>query len=751
MASAQVLPSSRKHEHLAAGKRRLEEFRKKKAADRAKKSSSSNVADVTVNEKRPSDTQVNLSANSDAFIQQPSISEINNGPSDISEQDSGFPINDTADTLSRTLDHMHSKDEVYNKHYEISRSNGPVDYIINQDSKETEDDSGIFRGSRYGLTSDHDSKGIEETIGIENNSNLKDFSFKIPESSPDLVANNVNSQRFPSFPQQTKSTNASPLPWAITSPSFNEEAYQPSSTKGSAPESGLLVFDVARSDDSAKFDIDERKLSSSFSGLPGVQSSAPYTSSQYSSAAYSSDHSNSSDHTPLYTPISEAHPRRSRPSFLDSLNVPRASPAFPSKYAESKELTSGNDAGNSMDSLSQSAFGTRYTDNLATSTTAISNEEHISDAGGRCVEKKPEFYLPKQDEDFAALEQHIEDLTQEKFSLQRALEASRALAESLASENSSLTDSYNQQRGAVNQLKADMEKLQEEISTQLAELESLRHEYANAQLECNAADERAKLLASEVIGLEEKALRLRSSELKLERQLENSQAEIAAYKKKVSSLEKDRLDLQSTISALQEEKKVLQSKLRKSSTSGKSIEVSQSCSNRKDISTSTDDLDASINTSSQQTEHSGSVLDNDASSSLSLSDTLQLNVEASFAYIPPDQLRMIENINTIVSELALEKEELVKALASKTSDNSKLKDLNRELSRKLEAQTQRLELLTAQSMANGSMPAKLPDAHAVLDNTAYADEGDEVVERVLGWIMKLFPGGPSRRRSSKLL
>lgn len=41
--------------------------------------------------------------------------------------------------------------------------------------------------------------------------------------------------------------------------------------------------------------------------------------------------------------------------------------------------------------------------------------------------------------------QHIEDLTQEKFSLQRALEASRALSESLAAENSSLTDTYNQQ------------------------------------------------------------------------------------------------------------------------------------------------------------------------------------------------------------------------------------------------------------------------------------------------------------------
>lgn len=46
---------------------------------------------------------------------------------------------------------------------------------------------------------------------------------------------------------------------------------------------------------------------------------------------------------------------------------------------------------------------------------------------------------------FSLLLQYIEDLTQEKFSLTRDLEASRALAESLASENSSLTDSYNQQ------------------------------------------------------------------------------------------------------------------------------------------------------------------------------------------------------------------------------------------------------------------------------------------------------------------
>ncbi|PPD97509.1 hypothetical protein GOBAR_DD05467 [Gossypium barbadense] len=59
-------------------------------------------------------------------------------------------------------------------------------------------------------------------------------------------------------------------------------------------------------------------------------------------------------------------------------------------------------------------------------------------------------------------------------------------------------------RSIVNPLKSNMESLQEEIKAQLVVLESFKMEYANAQLECNATDERANILASEVIGLEEK-------------------------------------------------------------------------------------------------------------------------------------------------------------------------------------------------------------------------------------------------------
>ncbi|XP_062103171.1 protein BLISTER-like [Humulus lupulus] len=274
-------------------------------------------------------------------------------------------------------------------------------------------------------------------------------------------------------------------------------------------------------------------------------------------------------------------------------------------------------------------------------------------------------------EDFIALEQHIEDLTQEKFSLQRALEASRALAESLASENSSLTDTYNQQRGVVDQLKSDMDKLQEEIKAQLMELEAVKNEYTNAHLECNAADERSKLLASEVISLEEKALRLRSSELKLERQLENSQAEISSYKKKLSSIERDRMDLQSTIDALQEEKKLLQSKLRKASTGGKSVDVTQSSTHKKDESTSIEDLeneDTITNTSNQDVQDT-SFIGIDASNFSMLPDN-------GYSNIPPDQMRMIQNINALIAELAMEKEELVQTLVSESSHCSQLKELN---------------------------------------------------------------------------
>jgi hypothetical protein len=57
------------------------------------------------------------------------------------------------------------------------------------------------------------------------------------------------------------------------------------------------------------------------------------------------------------------------------------------------------------------------------------------------------------------------------------------------------------------------------------------------------------------------------------------------------------------------------------------------------------------------------------------------------------------------------------------------------LSRKLEAQTQRLELLIAQSMANENIQAKQPDSRTIHENTPYADEGDEVSSHNLFYVV----------------
>ena len=57
-----------------------------------------------------------------------------------------------------------------------------------------------------------------------------------------------------------------------------------------------------------------------------------------------------------------------------------------------------------------------------------------------------------------------------------------------------------------------------------------------------------------------------------------------------------------------------------------------------------------------------------------------------------------------------------------------LKELNRDLTQKLETQTQRLELLSSQRMANENVLAKPVDARSINDATMYADEGDEVIQ-----------------------
>ncbi|KAK1414175.1 hypothetical protein QVD17_29916 [Tagetes erecta] len=690
MASETV--SSKKQQQLEAGKKRLEEFRKKKAA--AKKAAANNSANSANGDLEQTKPPVSDSAPVTTDATPDSVSGFQVGKnenktvnvleaepeiSSISSFNKPSPSPGTTYSTEGKLDHKTS----YEVDAEKSKAfNHPVENIkssYNHFSNIRQEDS--FKNSRDERLKDFTSASLVTQVSVTKSSPERSYGSSFANN---LYHNDLQPANGPTNRDYSSEARKSVQETL-------ENRYPPVSS------------------------VDDKNL---FHHQANDTSASLWSSESIST-------NNKFEAIPSYNQTSMSPGlagRRSRPSFLDLINV--------SKNAETDKDNPFSSKVHPVDAH-------------------VSSDSHSSifrhGINEFDMEKKNNFDSTKQNEDFAALEQHIEDLTQEKFSLQRALEASRALAESLATENSALTDSYNQQGGVVNQLKADIESLQHEINAQLVELEAMRVEYGNAQLECSAADERAKLLASEVIGLEEKALRLRSNELKLERQLENMEAEMSSLKRKISSMEKDRQDLQSTIDALQEEKKFMQSKLWKApAVGGSSADVKKSPTSRKEASTSTEDLDESEDALSATQATLGE------SDGFLPSLSTNLGPEVSSSSIPPDQMNTIQNINTLISELALEKEQLVQALSTESSLSSKLKALNKELSQKLEVQTQRLELLTSQSMVSDNIPQRKPGPRPVVDNTPYADEGDEVVERVLGWIMKLFPGGPSRRQTKHL-
>ncbi|CAN7126984.1 unnamed protein product [Brassica rapa subsp. narinosa] len=699
MASAQV---KRRQE---AGRRKLEEFRKQKA-EREKKASQNNTAQPVDNTVADSDGEVAAAAS------------ISNGPLSQSPETS---FNQTQSKSSS------SSGDVYNLSF-----------------------------SKVGSNRD-ESVGTSTSLGLRGSSNDLTVNNRRPEALvPDIDREKQSSGDFNRA--STLRESASPSSLLSTSTQMHGSGLI-SSRKDSLQPTTRMAESTQENG--------ELRGGSSIVQKPTLSSSYLFNSPDTSSRA-----SRSSEYgvniTSSYSPKSEASVKKNRPSFLDSLNISRAPET---QYQESEThgaLVASSRTGSQF--VGGDGFGTSSlpypsgkTDSNGPSLKSGASDSHypfenlrspVFPVANGVMPGFSDYSMPKQNDDFSTLEQHIEDLTQEKFSLQRDLDASRALAESLASENSSMTDTYNQQRSIVNQLKDDMEKLHQQIQAQMGELESVRNEYGNAQLECNAADERSQILASEVISLEDKALRLRSNELKLERELESAQAEMSSYKKKLQSLEKDRQDLQSTIKALQEEKKVLQTMVQKASSGGKSTALDKSSTSSKHASTSTEGLaisDTMTGSSNQETD-STDLLGSDLSNTAIIHETGQLTLEGFPLSVPADQMRLIENINTLIAELAIEKEELVQALSTELSKTARVKELNKELSRKLEVQMQRLELLTAQNMAIDNVsPAKQPDSHVVQERPPIADEGDEVVERVLGWIMKMFPGGPSKRRTSKLL
>jgi hypothetical protein len=196
------------------------------------------------------------------------------------------------------------------------------------------------------------------------------------------------------------------------------------------------------------------------------------------------------------------------PSFLES------NPNNNNNNNSKEELTFGNTAvqlSSPQYSPPRSARSTSPTPSSRTTTTA---SEHVS--GSNMTSKNDaSISLTRPTKDFKELQQHIGELTEEKFTLQRCLEQQTALADRLAAENEELTIRVNASGRAVEEARHEVDVRRREVAVARAEIATAMAERDAYEMGAREASERAKSLAIEVVGLEEKMLKMKSEHLRM--------------------------------------------------------------------------------------------------------------------------------------------------------------------------------------------------------------------------------------------
>ncbi|KAK9725414.1 hypothetical protein RND81_05G141700 [Saponaria officinalis] len=472
MASAQVLSESAKKDELReAGRRRLEEFRKKKGAKKSAATSQPRLSNSTEAEKQSTDHgPVPVDSAGLAYRTTDALT-VTSGFAGDSEKEHGFGHDNGSETgpqekfnfesgnsnsvmlpvLSKQLgstsnvpDLEYQRDSIY-----APNSNPPI-ATFGTDIEDGERDVAISLGSQGGFLGGGESYFPTNFYGGDKDTKSSQILPNSNVSSKGFTATPYSEGRFTSLLHEHKEP-------VSTHPNRDSQG---STLELDHKQHGLTFNNDLRSN------IDERRPIDSVGGFFDI-------GSQRASEGLNSD---TSSQVPgiSSSAVADTYVRRSRPSFLDSLNIGRDSPASDPPLGENKKFTTSRLTGSDSAVSSWAQDPATFAPVEPFPTPVYSNTSDYFGNGfmekkifENSMESNFQFNSQRQTEDFAALEQHIEDLTQEKFSLQRAMEASKALAESLATENSSLTESYNQQASLVSQLKTEMERLQEEIKARL--------------------------------------------------------------------------------------------------------------------------------------------------------------------------------------------------------------------------------------------------------------------------------------------
>ncbi|PRW60943.1 Serine threonine- kinase CTR1 [Chlorella sorokiniana] len=156
-------------------------------------------------------------------------------------------------------------------------------------------------------------------------------------------------------------------------------------------------------------------------------------------------------------------------------------------------------------------------------------------------------------QEFKALQQHIDELTEEKFMLQRGMEQQAKLAETLLEENEAMARRHNDQGAEVEQLQRQVRELQQMLAAQTAAVDAAHAERDAYKLSAQELQERSKALAAEVVALEEQVLQLKSSHLRDRSQASGASEVARAMQAQLEAVSKERGALLDEVHRLREE------------------------------------------------------------------------------------------------------------------------------------------------------------------------------------------------------
>jgi hypothetical protein len=162
--------------------------------------------------------------------------------------------------------------------------------------------------------------------------------------------------------------------------------------------------------------------------------------------------------------------------------------------------------------------------------------------------------------EFKDLQAHIEELTEEKFTLQRCLEQQTLLADRLAEENQALTARLNEAASAVEAASIEVAARRKEVASARAATVEAMAERDAYEMSARETAERAQTLAAEVVSLEEKLLKARNDALKLKVAREeghevdpDAAKVVAALRSQIEGLTRERGQLKDQIAVLKSE------------------------------------------------------------------------------------------------------------------------------------------------------------------------------------------------------